>query len=89
MGTRVKTQPMITKIPNAISRASSGHNSLWDESYKRLKKNKASIVSAYFILFVVGVALFAQYLAPYSFETQDVERILLSPNATNWNRFSR
>src|SRR5690606_26083792 len=60
------------------------HNSLWAESYKRLKKNKVALVSAYFILFVMAVALFAEVLAPYSFETQEVDRILLSPNAINW-----
>ena len=86
MGTRIeiKTQPMITSIPSATTAASPRHNSLWDESYKRLKKNKAAIVSAYFILFVIGVAIFAQFLAPYAFDAQNVERILLSPNSQNW-----
>jgi len=86
MGTRVqtKTQTMITSIPSISTASKPTHNSLWQESYKRLKKNKAAVISAYFILFVVGVALFAEVLAPYAFDTQDVERILLSPNATNW-----
>lgn len=86
MGTRVqtKTQTMITSIPSISAASKPTHNSLWQESYKRLKKNKAAVVSAYFILFVVGVALFAEVLAPYSFDGQNVERILLSPNATNW-----
>ncbi len=79
MGIRV--QRMVTKVkaePKAI------HNSLWAESYKRLKKNKVALVSAYFILFVIGVALFAEILAPFSYETQQVDRILMSPNSANW-----
>lgn len=86
MGTRVqtKTQAMITSIPSVSKSSPQKHNSLWAESYKRLKKNKAAVISAYFILFVVVVAMFAPVLAPYSFETQNVERILLSPNAENW-----
>lgn len=86
MGTRVqtKTQPMITSIPSTSTKAPQAHNSLWGESYKRLKKNKAAVVSAYFIVFVVLVAAFAQILAPYAFDEQNVERILLSPNAQNW-----
>lgn len=85
MGTRIeiKAKPMITSIPSATTAATSKHNSLWDESYKRLKKNKAAVVSAYFILFVCAVALFAKFLAPYAFDEQNVERILLSPNAQN------
>ncbi|MCB0414635.1 MAG: ABC transporter permease [Bdellovibrionales bacterium] len=59
-------------------------NSLWSDSVKRLKKNKASMVSAYFIIFVCFVALFAKYLAPYSFETQDMSKILMPPGPDNW-----
>ena len=60
-----------------------GSKSLWSDAYLRLKKNKGSMISAYFILFICFVALFAKYLAPFSFETQDIEKILQSPNTTN------
>lgn len=82
MGTRA--QPMITSIPNVSTSASPKHNSLWEESYKRLKKNKAAVISAGFILFVVIVAMLAKLISPYSFDEQNVDRILLSPNAHNW-----
>lgn len=58
--------------------------SLWGESYKRLKKNKGAVVSAYFILFVCLVALFAEELAPFPFAQQDMTRILQAPNSHNW-----
>src|SRR5947207_2348110 len=82
MGTRV--QPMITTVPSLTPTSHRRPESLWRESSKRLKKNKAAVISAYFILFVVGVALFARFLAPYTFDGQNIERILLSPNAQNW-----
>ncbi len=58
-------------------------NSLWAESFKRLKKNKAAVISGYFILFIVLVAAFAPVIAPYPFDQQDVNQILKSPNATH------
>lgn len=82
MGTRV--QPMITTVPSLSPSSHRSPEGLWAESYKRLKKNKAAVISAYFILFVVGVALFARILAPYTFDGQNVDRILMSPNAVNW-----
>lgn len=83
MGIRVKTQPIV-KAPMIAKTVIKNHNSLWAESYKRLKKNKAAVISAYFILFVMAVALLAPVLAPYAFDEQNVERILMSPNAQNW-----
>lgn len=65
------------------TRRSKSH-SLWGESYKRLKKNKSAVISAYFILFVCLVAIFAESLAPYPFDLQDMQRILQAPNSRNW-----
>lgn len=58
-------------------------NSLWAESFRRLKKNKAAVISGYFILFIVIVAALAPVLAPYPFDQQNVDQVLKSPNATN------
>ena len=48
-----------------------------------LKKNKIAIYSGWIILFVCVVALFAKYLAPYSFEEQNIDHILQSPSLTH------
>lgn len=53
--------------------------SLWADAVSRLKKNKASVVSFYFIVFVCLVALFAKYIAPFSFETQHIDNLLEGP----------
>lgn len=67
------------KVPSTQS-----SQSLWKDSFKRLKKNRASVISLYFIIAISLVAIFANYLAPFSFETQDIDRILMPPNAHNW-----
>lgn len=55
--------------------------SLFQDSLQRLKKNKASVVSFFFIVFVCFVALFAKYLAPHSFDTQNIDHILEPPSS--------
>ena len=54
------------------------------DAFKRLKKNRASMISAYFIIFVLLVALFAPVLAPFSYEDQNVSKLLASPDSVNW-----
>ncbi|MGH1468398.1 MAG: ABC transporter permease [Bdellovibrionales bacterium] len=56
--------------------------SLWADSVIRLKKNKASVFSLWFIAMVCLVAIFAKYLAPYSFETQHIDHLLEAPSST-------
>ncbi|MEC9283441.1 MAG: ABC transporter permease [Bdellovibrionota bacterium] len=58
--------------------------SLWYDSWRRLKKNKAAVVSAVFLMIVCFCAYFADWIAPYSFEAQDASKILLSPGAEHW-----
>ena len=58
--------------------------SLMKDSIKRLKKNRASVYSLYFILAISTVAIFANYLAPYSFETQNIDNVLSTPTAQHW-----
>ncbi len=58
--------------------------SLWSDAWKRLKRNRGAVISLYFIIIVCIIAVFAPWIAPYSFETQDIDRALLSPNGTNW-----
>ncbi|MGE3973172.1 MAG: ABC transporter permease [Bdellovibrionales bacterium] len=58
--------------------------SLYGDALKRLKKNKAAVISAYFILLVLIVAALAPWITPYSFEEQNIDQLLATPNATNW-----
>lgn len=56
-------------------------NSLWSDGVRRLKKNRAAVISAWFIAFVCLMAMAADWIAPYSFETQHIDRVLQGPNA--------
>lgn len=58
--------------------------SLWQDSFGRLKKNKASVFSLCFITTVCLIAIFAKYLAPYSFETQHIDHLLEAPSSRFW-----
>lgn len=55
--------------------------SLFQDSLSRLKKNKASVISFYFIAVVCFIALFAKYIAPYPFDKQHIDHILEPPSS--------
>lgn len=58
--------------------------SLWGDAWKRLLKNKASIISLGFIIFIILVAVGADFIAPYSYEIQNISNRLSSPSWSNW-----
>jgi oligopeptide transport system permease protein len=58
--------------------------SLWSDSMRRLRKNKAAVISGIFISIITSIALLAPWIAPFSFEEQNVGRLLLPPDSTNW-----
>ncbi|MES2856757.1 MAG: ABC transporter permease [Bdellovibrionota bacterium] len=57
--------------------------SLWSDAWKRLKKNRGSVVSLWFIIGVCLMAIFAPWISPYSFETQNIDKALMGPDAVN------
>ena len=58
--------------------------SLWSDGWRRLKRNRAAFFSMWFILAVCAIAILAPWISPYSFETQDIDRALMTPNSINW-----
>ncbi|MCB0392257.1 MAG: ABC transporter permease [Bdellovibrionales bacterium] len=58
--------------------------SLWEDAFIRLKKNKAAVLSAYFILFICIVAIFAENISPYPFDEQYMDKILQEPSMKHW-----
>lgn len=58
-------------------------SSLWSDAWKRLKKNKAAVVSGIYIVLVCLAAVFAKQLSPFSFEVQHIDRVLMPPNSIN------
>lgn len=60
------------------------NNSLWSDAFRRLKKNKAAAYSGWFVVFICAVSFLAPVIAPFSYDIQDIDRMLLPPNSTNW-----
>lgn len=58
--------------------------SLWYSSWARLKKNRLSLFCAIYILICSVIALFAEQIAPYPFDQQNMKHILTSPSLSYW-----
>jgi len=58
--------------------------SQWAEVWKRLIKNKAAIAGMIVILILLLTAIFADFIAPYGYETQFLDNTRTAPNADNW-----
>ncbi len=58
--------------------------SLWEDSWLRLKKNRAAIISGLFIIFVCIVALFAKQFSTHPFDEQYADKILQTSSAEHW-----
>ena len=53
-------------------------------AYRRFTKNRAAVVSFFFLIFVAFCGMFAEVIAPYSYETQNISRVLEGPSAEYW-----
>lgn len=59
-------------------------SNLYRDAWRRLKKNKAAIVSLAAIVLIVLVAVFAPFVAPYEPYAQDLTKICEPPSAEHW-----
>jgi len=50
------------------------------EVWRRLKKNKVAVVSLFIILLIILVAIFAPWIAPFKYSTQDYESPFAKPS---------
>jgi oligopeptide transport system permease protein len=53
-------------------------------AYRRFVKNKAAVVSVFFLIFVALMGAFAELVAPFSFETQNIDRVLEAPSSAHF-----
>lgn len=58
--------------------------SLWEDALLRLKKNRAAMYSSYFIVFICLIAVFAEAIAPYAFDMQYMDKVLVTPSWEHW-----
>lgn len=59
-------------------------SSLWHDAWLRLRKNKLALFGGSVILFMIVVALLTPWIAPYSYEAQNLDLGASSPSAAHW-----
>jgi oligopeptide transport system permease protein len=60
-----------------------GH-SLWQDAWHRLRKNRLAVVGLIFVTVLASASLLAPWIAPESYETQDLALGATRPSAKHW-----
>jgi oligopeptide transport system permease protein len=58
--------------------------SLWRDALRRLRRNRLALFGLCFVIFAAAVALITPAIAPYSYETQDLELGPIPPGQHHW-----
>jgi oligopeptide transport system permease protein len=58
--------------------------SLWQDALSRLKQNKLAMTGLYFLSFMILIALLTPWIAPYSYETQNLDMGATGPSWAHW-----
>ena len=66
-----------------ISMAEHG-TSLWKDAWTRLKKNRLALFGLAVLIAFIIIALLTPWIAPYSYETQDLNLGATPPSAAHW-----
>ncbi len=59
-------------------------SSLWHDASLRLRKNKLAMVGLIFIIFLAIISLLTPFIAPYSYEAQDLYMGATPPSLKHW-----
>ena len=59
-------------------------SSLWHDAWLRLRKNKLARLGGSVLLFMVVVALLTPWIAPYSYQAQNLDLGASAPSAAHW-----
>jgi oligopeptide transport system permease protein len=58
--------------------------SLWQDAWRRLKRNRAAMAGLVLLAVVALLAVLAPLLSPYDFDAVDFDAISVPPNAAHW-----
>jgi len=72
-----------TEVITDIAEAEHG-TSLWKDAWIRLRKNKLAVFGLAVLSFFVVIAILTPWIAPYSYETQDLDLGASPPSAEHW-----
>ena len=59
-------------------------SSLWQDAWRRLRKNKLAVAGGAILIVLMVVALLTPWLAPYNYETQNLDLGATPPSAEHW-----
>ena len=68
---------------NVFDEAEAG-SSLWHDAWLRLRKNKMALFGGAVLIFLVVIALITPWIAPYNYETQDLDLGATAPSLAHW-----
>ncbi len=68
----------------ALLQSAEPGSSLGRDAFIRLRKNKAAMASLFFLLFVALIACVTPWLAPYSYEGQNLDLGAVGPTGEHW-----
>ena len=71
-------------LASELDRPESGQRGLWSDAFRRLLRNRLSLIGLIIVLFTYATALAGPYLAPYDYLDQNLEQIGMPPNAEHW-----
>jgi len=69
------------KLPDTDTIKIEKGTSLWSNSWYRLKQNRLAMVGLAVLVFIILVALLTPWIAPYSYEAQDLDLGAVPPSA--------
>ena len=58
--------------------------SLWQDAFRRLRQNKLAMAGLIFLGSLIIISILTPYIAPYSYETQDLYLGATPPSAEHW-----
>jgi oligopeptide transport system permease protein len=73
----------VNSLPVELLESEKGR-SLTQDAIARLKKNKMAMIGLFIILFMVVIALLTPWIAPYSYEEQNLDLGASAPSAAHW-----
>ena len=74
---------MTTDAITNIADAEKG-TSLWHDAWLRLRKNKLAVLGLITLVFFIIIALLTPWIAPYSYEAQNLDLGATPPSAQHW-----
>lgn len=72
------------KLPDTDSIEIEKGTSLWSNSWYRLKQNRMAMIGLAVLIIMIFISLLTPWIAPYSYEGQDLDLGAVPPSAEHW-----